>query len=131
MEHPISHPEFDEFNVSCSDRHRTVVQWSEYSLYALLLVQPVTGTGATLLTGAALFLWWIQPLVNEDKALSAAFHLAHEIGARALADSIAGHAAAALVPHFVLRDDALECMAPVIIPTRCKEGIKSPHSLSC
>jgi len=50
MEHPISHPEFDEFNASCSDRHRTVVQWSEYSLYALLLVQPVTGMGATLLT---------------------------------------------------------------------------------
>ena|SRR5215471_17536950 len=89
------------------------------------------GHGRDAFNGAALFLWWIQPLVNEDKAISAAFHLAHENGARALADSVAGHAAAALVPHFVLRDDALECMAPVIIPTRCKEGIKSPHSLSC
>jgi superoxide oxidase len=96
--------------------HRTVVRWSEYGLYALLLVQPATGMGATLFSGRpfALFLWRIAPLVQHDKALRVTFHLAHELGAWALASLIAGHAIAALIHHFILRDDVLECMAPVI-----------------
>jgi len=57
----------------------------------------------------------------EHSALQAAFYLAHELGAWALAALVAGHAAVALVHHFVLRDDVLECMAPVIITTRCTE----------
>jgi cytochrome b561 len=99
--------------------HRAIVQLSEYALYALLLFQPATGLGATLFNGRpfALFLWRIPQLLPQDKAISTAFHSAHELGAWALGALAAGHAAAALFHHFVLRDDVLECMAPVITAT--------------
>jgi cytochrome b561 len=57
-----------------------------------------------------------------DEMLRAAFHLSHELGAWALAALAVSHAAAALFHHFVLRDDVLECMAPVI----CKRRSKNP-----
>jgi superoxide oxidase len=96
--------------------YRTVVPISEYSLYGLLLTQPVTGLGTSLLSGRpfALFLWQIPQLIPEDQALRAAFHLVHEVGAWVLGALVAGHAASALIHHFVLRDDVLECMAPAI-----------------
>jgi len=89
---------------------------SEYGLYALLLVQPATGLAATLVRGRqfAIFLWQIPQLIPEDKALLATFDLAHKLGAWALGALILGHAAAALIHHFVLRDDVLQCMAPVV-----------------
>jgi cytochrome b561 len=106
--------------------HRTVVRWSEYGLYALILVQPATGMGATLFDGRpfALLLWRIVPLVQQDKALRVTFYLAHELGAWALASLIAGHAIAALIHHFILRDDVLECMAPVITTMRRTEEFR-------
>jgi superoxide oxidase len=95
---------------------------SEYALYALLLVQPGTGLAATLLRGRqfALFFWEIPQLVPE-KALWVTFDLTHKIGAWALGALILGHAAAALFHHFVLRDDVLQCMAPVIARERRKQ----------
>jgi superoxide oxidase len=95
---------------------------NEYALYALLLVQPATGLGATLLRGRqfALLLWQIPQLVPE-KAMWTTFFLVHELGAWALGALIAGHATAALVHHFLLRDDVLECMAPVITTERHKQ----------
>jgi cytochrome b561 len=100
--------------------HRAIVKASEYALYALLLVQPITGLGATLLGGRhfALFLWRIPSLMPEDSALQATFYSAHELGAWALGLLIIGHAVAALIHHFVLRDDVLHCMAPVITTKR-------------
>ena len=50
------------------------------------------------------------------QALRATFHLTHELGAWTLGTLAAGHAAAALIHHFVLRDDVLECMEPMIDP---------------
>jgi superoxide oxidase len=96
--------------------HRATVKVSEYGLYALLLGQPVTGLLSTLFGGRpfALFLWEFSPLMPRDEMLRAAFHLSHELGAWALAALALSHAAAALFHHFVLRDDVLECMAPVI-----------------
>jgi cytochrome b561 len=96
--------------------HRAVVRWSEYVLYALLLVQPVTGLGATLFNGRsfALFFWRVPQLLSEDKAISAVFHSAHELGAWSLAALALGHATSALFHHLALRDDTLECMAPAI-----------------
>jgi cytochrome b561 len=96
--------------------HRAIIQLSEYGLYALLLVQPSTGMGATLFSGRpfALFVWQIPQLVPQDKALGATFHLTHELGAWALGALVGGHAVVALFHHFVLRDDVLQCMAPVI-----------------
>jgi cytochrome b561 len=95
---------------------------SEYALYALLLVQPATGMAATLLRGRhfALFFWEIPQLVPE-KALWITLSWVHQLGAWALGILIAGHAAAALFHHFVLRDDVLECMAPVITSSQPRQ----------
>src|SRR5262245_51179767 len=108
------------FPRTMTNAHRKLVRWSEYGLYATLFVQPLTGLGATLFNGRpfVLFTWRIAPLLSENRALSGAFHMAHEMGAWALAVLIAGHAGAALVHHFILRDDVLACMAPAIAPAR-------------
>ena len=103
--------------------HRNIVRVSEYGLYALLVSQPASGLGATLFRGHAfiVFTWPIPQLFPHSPALETAFYLAHEVGAWALGILIAGHAAAALFHHFVLRDDVLECMAPVIIEQHKQE----------
>jgi len=111
------------FPTQMTRRHRATIKLSEYALYALLLGQPATGLLITLLGGRpfALFWWPVSPLLPRNEALQAAFHLSHEIGAWALAALSVSHAAAALFHHFVLRDDVLECMAPVIqrhVPNR-------------
>jgi cytochrome b561 len=104
------------FPTQMTKLHRATVKLSEYGLYALLLGQPVTGLLTTLFGGRpfALFLWQFYPLIPRDEMLRAAFHLSHELGAWALAALAVSHAAAALFHHFVLRDDVLECMAPVM-----------------
>jgi superoxide oxidase len=108
------------FPANMTKMHRAVVQLSEYGLYALLLGQPVTGLGATLFSGRpfALFLWQIPQLMPEDKALRATLHLAHELGEWGLGALAAGHAAAALIHYFVLREDVLQCMVPAISTAR-------------
>src|SRR5258705_7677227 len=110
--------------------HRATVKLSEYGLYVLLLGQPVTGLLTTLFGGRpfALFLWQFSPVMPRDEMLRAAFHFSHELGAWALAILTVGHAAAALVHHFVLRDDVLECMAPVM--RRYVSGSRSQPAIS-
>jgi cytochrome b561 len=104
------------FPAQMTKPHRTTVKLSEYGLYALLLIQPATGLLTTLFGGRpfALFLWQVPPLMPRDLTLQAAFHLSHELGAWTLAALTVSHAAAALFHHYVLRDDVLECMAPVM-----------------
>jgi superoxide oxidase len=108
------------FSTQMTKLHRATVKLSEYALYALLLGQPATGLLTTLLGGRpfALFLWQFPPLIPRDQMLRAAFHFSHELGAWALGALAVGHAAAALFHHFVLRDDVLECMSPVIATAR-------------
>jgi cytochrome b561 len=112
----LTNAELPPFPFDMIKVHRAIVQLTEYLLYALLLVQPATGLSVALFNGraVALFVWRIPQLLPQDKAISAAFHSAHEIGAWALVALAAGHASAALFHHFVLRDDVLQCMAPVI-----------------
>ena len=104
------------FPTQMTKLHRATVKLSEYGLYALLLGQPATGLLTTLFGGRpfALYSWALPPLMPRDEMLQAAFHFSHELGAWALAALALGHAAAALFHHFVLRDDVLVCMAPVI-----------------
>jgi cytochrome b561 len=104
------------FPSNMTEIHRAVVKVSEYCLYALLLIQPATGLADTLFRGRqfALFLWRIPPLLPTDASLRHAFQLAHQLGAYAFGALVVGHAGAALFHHFVLRDDVLQCMAPVI-----------------
>jgi superoxide oxidase len=116
----LTHAKLPPFPASMSRLHRAVVKMSEYALYALLLVQPVTGMAATLLRGRkfALFFWQVPPLMPESRTIWISLEGIHEIGACAFGALILGHAAAALFHHFVLRDDVLECMAPVIATDR-------------
>ena len=104
------------FPAQMTTLHRAMVKLNEYGLYALLLAQPATGLLTTLAGGRpfGLFWWRISPLMPRDDMLRTAFHLAHELGAWTLAALIAGHAAAALFHHVVLRDDVLARMAPAI-----------------
>jgi cytochrome b561 len=116
----VTHATMPPFPASMSGLHRAVVRMSEYTLYVLLLVQPATGLAATLLRGRqfALFFWVIPPLMSESRTIWIWLERIHEIGACAFGALILGHAAAALIHHFVLRDDVLACMAPVIATDR-------------
>lgn len=128
----LTHASLPPFPASMSRLHRAFVKVSEYALYALLLVQPLTGMAATLLRGRqfALFFWHVPPLMSESRTIWISLEGIHEIGACAFGALILGHAAAALFHHFVLRDDVLECMAPVIatdkedvLPGRVADGV--------
>jgi cytochrome b561 len=112
----VTNAKLPPFHSNMTKLHRAIIQLSEYVLYALLLIQPATGMGATLFSGRpfALFVWRIPQLVPQDKVLAGTFHLTHELGAWALGALVGCHAAVALIHHFVLRDDVLQCMAPVI-----------------
>ena len=105
---------FPAFPASMTPLHQLGARLSEYGLYALLLAQPATGLAQTILRGRPfeVFAWSIPPLVARDVNLVGIFHAAHEIGAWCLFALAGLHAAAALVHHFILRDDVLEAMAP-------------------
>jgi len=109
--------------------HLVTVKLSEYGLYVLLLGQPATGLLTTLLGGRPfdLFFWRFPPIMPRDEVLQAALHFSHELGAWALAALAVGHAAVALFHHFVLRDDVLECMAPVIARARPKQELATDY----
>jgi cytochrome b561 len=113
------------FPKQISKLHRATAKLTEYGLYALLLGEPATGLLTTLFGGRpfALYLWQFPALMPRDLTLQAAFHFSHELGAWALAGLAVGHAAAALFHHFVLRDDVLESMAPVIAMARPKQEL--------
>ena len=97
-------------------KHRALVQISEYCLYALLLIQPITGLSATITRGRSfvLFWWHIPPLMPHYPILQAALLLVHQIGAGTLGVLITAHAVTALIHYFVLRDNVLQRMAPII-----------------
>jgi len=111
----ITGARFPAFPASMAPLHQFVARLSEYGLYALLLIQPATGLAQTILRGRPfeVFALSIPQLVGRDVALVGIFHSAHEIGAWCLFALAGLHAAAALVHHFILRDDVLEAMAPV------------------
>jgi superoxide oxidase len=105
---------FPAFPASMTPLHQLGARLSEYGLYALLLIQPATGLAQTIMRGRPfeVFAWSVPPLVARDLGLVGIFRAAHEIGAWCLFALAGLHAAAALVHHFMLRDDVLEAMAP-------------------
>ena len=98
-------------------------QWiakaNEYSLYVLLLAQPITGLGDVVFHGRpfALFIWQVPALLAPDAAIRSLFQKAHELGAKALLVLIGLHAGAALFHGLVLRDGVLQRMLPLSIRT--------------
>jgi hypothetical protein len=100
--------------------HRAFVQ---ICLYGLLLSQPTSGLGRTPLKGREFFLFLsrIPQLVPTDPASRASFYFAHQLGTCLLAVLVAGQAVAALVYHFILRDDVLPTAAPGMSEVRQKQ----------
>ena len=92
---------------------RLAARLSEYGLYSLLLVQPLTGAAQSLYRGKPFelfFVWQVPALVSRDKAMVHLFNSIHEWGAWAFAALIGLHAAAALFHRFVLRDGVFQSM---------------------
>jgi len=71
------------FPASMPKLQQRLAKLNEYGLYGLLLVQPLTGLGNTLLRGRpfALFVWRVPAWFAADKAISHLFQTLHELGA--------------------------------------------------
>jgi superoxide oxidase len=93
---------------------QTIARANEYALYALLLVQPITGLGRVLLRGEpfALLIWEVPATLTPNDAIRHVFVEAHELGAIALLVLIGLHAGAALFHRLLLRDGVLQRMLP-------------------
>ena len=94
---------------------RFAAQWSEYALYALLLIQPILGLLQTNARGDRVdlfFLGQLPALIGTDRPLAKQLLEVHETVGLLLLGLIALHAGAALYHHFWRRDDTLEAMLP-------------------
>jgi cytochrome b561 len=102
------------FPSGMSKAQQNLAKVSEYGLYALLLIQPLTGLAQSLTWGRrfALFGWEMPAIMARDKGLTGLFHAVHTLSAWALLGLIGLHLVAALVHHFVLRDEVLQSMLP-------------------
>jgi cytochrome b561 len=107
---------FPAFPASMKALHRLAARVSEYALYALLLLQPVTGLAQSVLRGRPfeLLAWSIPTVVPVHLGYAQLFQGVHELGAWCLVALVSLHSAAALFHHFVRRDDVLEAMAPIL-----------------
>ena len=105
------------FPVSMPKLQQWIAKLNEYGLYGLLLVQPLTGLGNTLLHGRpfALFVWQVPKWLAPDKSISLLFQSLHELAAWLLLALIGIHAAAALFHGLILRDGVLQRMLPGLV----------------
>ena len=108
------HAHLPPFPASMSKLQQSIAKANEYGLYALLILQPLTGLGDTLFRGHpfVLFGLTVPGLLQPQKAVFHALHAAHLWAAIALALLIALHAGAALLHGVVLRDGVLQRMLP-------------------
>jgi cytochrome b561 len=94
---------------------RFAAHWSEYALYALLLVQPILGLLHTDAHGDRVnlfFLGQLPALIGRDRLLARQLLEMHHMIGLLLLGLIALHASAALYHHFWRRDDTLAAMLP-------------------
>ena len=92
---------------------RFAAHWSEYALYALLLIQPILGLLHTNAHGDRVnlfFLGKLPALIGQDRPLARQLLEVHEMVGFLLLGLIALHASAALYHHFWRRDDTLAAM---------------------
>src|SRR5215472_11506898 len=95
---------------------RFAAHWSEYALYAFLLVQPIVGLLHTNAHGDRVNLFFLSDLpavIGRNRQLAKVLLEAHETVGLLLFGLIALHASAALYHHFWRRDDTLRAMLPL------------------
>ena len=103
------------FPNSMSRFHQIGARLSEWGLYGLLLAQPATGLLQTALRGRPFTLFGIQvpALMAADKSMADLAHMAHELGAYALAGLVLVHASAAILHRVIGNDGVLDSMLPI------------------
>jgi superoxide oxidase len=97
------------------------VKASEYGLYALLLLQPLTGLAQSITRGRSfmLFAWHVPKVMAGDKALTLLFHQIHTVSAWLLLGLIGLHVLAASFHRLVLKDEVLQSMLTLEVYKRC------------
>ena len=87
---------------------------NEFGLYALLILQPLTGLSDAPFRGRPfqLFLWQVPRILPRDRAAADLLAEMHHLGAYALLFLIGAHAPAALLHRFILRDNIVQRMLP-------------------
>jgi cytochrome b561 len=100
--------------ITVGPRQHLIARANEAALYALLILQPLTGFLQSIARGKAFTLLGadVPILMAKDKAFGHAAHDIHERGAWALLILIGLHASAALAHHFLMRDNVLRAMLP-------------------
>lgn len=92
---------------------------NEYGLYALLLVQPLSGLAMTLCRGRPFsLLGWKVPVLTPNHGMSHMLHEIHQFGVTALLGLVTLHAAAALFHALILRDGIILRMLPNFVAQR-------------
>ena len=106
---------FPDWPADMARAMRFAAHWSEYALYALLLIQPILGLLHTNAHGDRVnlfFLGHLPALIGRDRPLAKQLLEVHETVGLLLLGLIALHASAALYHHFWRRDNTLEAMLP-------------------
>jgi cytochrome b561 len=109
---PVESNEFGRWLGAFAD---PAARLAHYTLYALLIAVPIAGIVAQFARGNALPLFGIAEIASpwlRDRAFAHSVTEIHEILANALVIVVIFHAAAALVHHFVFRDNTLIRMLP-------------------
>jgi cytochrome b561 len=115
MVEPPPPPEPNEFGRWLGAFADPAARLAHYTLYALLIAVPIAGIVSQFARGNALPLFGIGEIPSpwiRDRAFAHNVTEVHEILANALVVVASFHAAAALVHHFVFRDNTLTRMLP-------------------
>jgi cytochrome b561 len=102
-----------ELPAEASIIHRRLAKTSAISLYILMFCIPIAGVGTTVYAHKGfkffgLFEFYIP--IARNLAVEKVFKLAHQIGAYTLLGLLVLHVSAALMHHFLLRDEVLRRM---------------------
>jgi cytochrome b561 len=106
---------FPPWPQSMGSAQRLAARFSEYGLYALLMIQPLTGTVESLSRGHPFELFFVvrvPALMARNGTIVHLFEAIHEWGAWLFAAVIGVHAAAGLLHRFILRDGVFQSMSP-------------------
>jgi len=96
-----------------SPRMSSVSTWTHRALYLLLIATVILGIANAKVRGDNLFNWFTIPaFAPGDRDLRKAVGELHELTANTLLIVAGLHAAAALLHHFVMKDDVLRRMLP-------------------